>query len=435
MFYRTAGVMALYLIPGFAQQAGPPAHDHSKMAGQGAHSMPSMNHGSNTNEAGAYLMNMASGTSLNPESWPMPMLASRSGSWNFMFMGQAFLMDTQQSGARGGDKFFAPNWFMGSAERSLGRGSIMLQTMFSLDPATVTNRSYPLLFQTGETAFGKPLVDAQHPHDLFMNLGVHYARPLGKSSMLQLYYAPVGDPALGPVAFPHRASAAELPQASLGHHWQDSTHIAANVATVAIKHKWLRLEASGFHGTEPDENRWNIDWGAMNSYSGRVSVFPGKNWMGQFSMGKLIAPEPYEEGDVVRTTASLHYTRPAAKGNAWSTSLIWGRNRKTASGHGAAERHLNSYLLETLVPLSPKNFITGRAELVDKDELFDAERPFRIGAYTAGYTRDVAVSKYLVAGLGANVTTYALPEALKSSYGNHPWGVSVYARFRLKPEE
>src|SRR5262249_29392692 len=146
-------------------------------------------------------------------------------------------------------------------------GSVMFQTMFSLDPATVTNKRYPLLFQTGETANGVPLVDAQHPHDFFMGLGVHYARPLGQNTMLQLYYAPVGDVALGPVAFPHRASAMELPQATLSHHVQDSTHIASNIATVAIRHKWLRLEASGFHGREPDENRWNIDFGAMNSYS------------------------------------------------------------------------------------------------------------------------------------------------------------------------
>src|SRR5207244_11391436 len=176
----------------------------------------------------------------------------------------AFLIDTQQSGPRGGDKLYAPNWLMGSAERALGNGSLMFQAMLSLDPATVTNRRYPLLFQTGETAYGKPLTDGQHPHDFLMNLGVQYAHPVGQGTMLQLYYAPVGDPALGPVAFPHRASAFELPQVPLGHHWQDSTHIADNVATVAIKYKWARLAASGFYGSEPDEHRWRMNWGPMN---------------------------------------------------------------------------------------------------------------------------------------------------------------------------
>jgi hypothetical protein len=383
------------------------------------------------NEAGMFLMNAASGTSMNPRSWPMPMLMRRAGSWNLMFMSQAFLVGTQQSGPRGADKFYSANWFMGSAEHSLAGGSIQFQTMLSLDPATVTNRRYPLLFQTGETAYGKPLTDAQHPHDFVMGLGVNYVHPAGKDSMLQLYYGAVGDPALGPVAFPHRASAFELPQATLGHHWQDSTHIAANVATVAFMHSWLRLEASGFHGTEPNENRWNIDWGGMNSYSGRVSVFPSKNWMAQVSAGRITRPERQEPADVVRTTASLHYTRPMADGGAWSTSLIWGRNHNTLTRHS-----LNSYLLESLYPVTNKNFLTGRIEIVDKDELFeDNHTPFRIQAYTVGYTRDIGTFKSVETGIGANLTAYAIPSAIQPYYGDHPMGVNVFLRFRLKPAQ
>src|SRR5258708_4835636 len=294
------------------------------------------------NAAGMYLMSVVSGTSMNPSSWSMPMLRPRVGSWNLMFMGQAFLVDVQQPGPRGRDKFYSSNTLMGAAEHALGRGSIMFEAMLSLEPATVTGRRYPELFQTGETAYGKPLADAQHPHNFVMSVGVNYARALSENTMLQLYYAPVGDPALGPVAFPHRASAAELPQAPLSHHWQDSTHIADNVATVVIKYKWVRLEATGFYGTEPGENRWHIDWGPMNSYAARFSVFPSKNWMAQVSAGRLARPERQSPGDVVRTTASLHYTRPASDGNAWSTSLIWGRNHDILSQH-----NLNSYLIET----------------------------------------------------------------------------------------
>jgi hypothetical protein len=357
-----------------------------------------------------------------------------------MIMGQAYLMDTQQSGPRGGDKFYSPNWFMGSAVHSLGSGSLLFQAMLSLDPATVTNRRYPLLFQTGETAYGKHIVDGQHPHDFLMSFGVHYARPLSENTMLQLYYAPVGDPALGPVAFPHRASALELPQATLSHHWQDATHIANNVATVSVRYKWLRLETSGFYGSEPNEARWNIDWGPMNSYSGRISVFPTRNWMAQFSAGRIKQPERNEKGDVVRTTASIHYTRPVSNGNAWSSSLIWGRNHNTNT-----RRDTNSYTLETLYPISPKNFLTARVESVDKDELFandhelehqlehSAGAIFRIGAYTVGYTRDIGTYKNIETGVGANVTAYTLPSAIKPYYGDHPVGVNVYLRFRIKP--
>lgn len=408
--------------PDAAQESSTPAQDHSQM-----------DHGDDMNEAGQYLMTMNSGTGVAPKSWPMPMLMPKLGSWNTMIMGQAFLVNTQQSGPRGADKLYSPNWIMASGVHRLGKGSFMLETMFSLDAATVTNQSYPLLFQTGETAYGTPLVDRQHPHDFFMGIGAHYARPLAENTMLQLYYAPVGDPALGPVAFPHRASALELPQATLSHHLQDSTHIAANVATVAIRHKWLRLEASGFHGTEPGENRWNFDWDPMNSYSGRVSIFPSNNWMAQFSAGHLTNPETTHPGDVLRTTASLHYTRPTGGGNAWSTSLIWGRNHNQVGGET-----LDSYLLEMLYPVTRKGFLTARFELVDKNELFANDHEleheiadkygslFRVQAYTVGYTRDIDLFPNVETGIGANVSAYAIPSALNQYYGDRPWGASVF---------
>lgn len=448
---RLIAFLTLAMMPTFAETADskdesrdqqmPMPMSQENPGGQRPDPSPMTGHaGMQMNEAGMYLMNMASGTSLNPQSWTMPMFMPRIGSWNLMFMGQAFIVDTQQSGPRGGDKLYSPNTFMLSAEHRLGKGSLMFQSMFSLEPVTVTNRSYPLLFQTGETAFGRSLVDAQHPHNFFMALGVQYARPLGENTMLQFYYAPVGDPALGPVAFPHRASAAELPEAPLSHHWQDSTHIADNVATIAIRHAWFRFEASGFYGSEPGENRWMIQWASMNSYSGRLSILPSKNWAFQVSAGRLTRPERQAPSDVVRTTASLHYTRPMDSGNAWSTSLIWGRNHDTFTQH-----NLNSYLAETVYPVGRKNFLTGRIEYVDKDELF-ADTPgveerldrtsgstFRIGAYTAGYTRDIAIFRHVETGIGANATAYTLPSAIERYYGDRPWAVNVYLRLRLKP--
>jgi len=65
--------------------------------------------------------------------------------------------------------------------------------------------------------------------------------------IVQVYYAPVGDPVLAPSPF-----RIALPQASYhkplsSHHWQDSSHIANNVYR-RIMHKKIRLEASGFYG-------------------------------------------------------------------------------------------------------------------------------------------------------------------------------------------
>jgi hypothetical protein len=374
----------------------------------------------NMNRAGMYLMNMASGTSMNPYSWQMPMIMTEAGNWSVMFMSQAFLVETQQSGPRGGDKFYSPNWFMTSAQHNVGpNGALMITAMVSLDPATITNRSYPLLFQTGETAYGRPLVDAQHPHDFVMAFSIQYAYRLSRDTMLQFYYAPVGDPALGPVAFPHRASAFELPQATIGHHWQDSSHIANNVATVAVRHKWLRLEASGFYGAEPNENRWNIDWGGMDSCSARISAAPTQNWMVQFSAGHLSHPERDEPGNVTRTTASVAYTR-----GGWSSSFIWGRNFKAADT-------TDSWLAETVVPFRKRNYVTGRLEVVDKDELL-VPGIHRVHAYIAGYTRDIGTFKHVQPGLGANFTAYAIPDELHPSYGNHPYGVNILLRLRLK---
>ncbi len=177
------------------------------------------------------------------------------------------------------------------AQRKFGRGTLTIRTMLSFEPATVSDRRYPELFQQGETAFGRPIVDGQHPHDFFMELAALYDYKLCEHTLLSVYAAPMGDPAMGPIAYPHRASASEDPIAPLGHHLQDSTHIAADVVTLGVAYHSLRLEASGFHGREPDEFRWNINSGKIDSWSTRVTVNPGQNWSLQYSIAQLHSPE------------------------------------------------------------------------------------------------------------------------------------------------
>jgi hypothetical protein len=387
------------------------------------------------NPAGMFLMDLSSGTSMNPPAWPMPMTMHPVASWNTMLMGQAFLVDTQQSGPRGGDKLYSTNWFMAAAEHKLGtHGAIEANIMLSLEPATITDRRYPLLFQTGETAFGIPLADAQHPHNFIMGLGLQYAYTLNANTTLELYAAPVGDPALGPTAYPHRASAMELPQSTLSHHLQDSTHISDDVLTAGIAWRTLKLEASGFHGAEPGENRWILQAGAIDSWSARLWYFPTKHWAAQFSAGRLTKPEGpkpgADPGDQTRLTGSLQYSKPM-QGGTWSSSLIWGRGHNTAT-----RRNLNSYLAESVLPIRTRNFITGRIELVDKDELFRtgpaSGSTFRIGAYTIGYTRDIDIFPRIETGIGANIETYSLPAAIKPYYGDRPVGGNIFLRIRLK---
>lgn len=434
----------LSVFPAFAQlphdAQHPPDAVQSSGAGQQHAGMPST--GSAMSPTEAYLMQQASGTATNPASSPGGMFMQRVGSWTTMLHGVFSVNETQQSGPRGGDKFFATNWFMGTAQRRVGAGSLQARAMLSLEPATVTRRRYPLLLQNGETAFGNPIADGQHPHDFVMELGAQYARRIGESTILGLYAAPVGDPALGPVAFPHRISAQELPQAALGHHLQDSTHIANTVVTLGFKRGMLQIEASGFHGEEPNENRWNFDGGTIDSWSSRLSLAPAPNWNGQVSVGRLARPEAHEPYDIIRATASVTYNRPLATGF-WAASLIWGRNHKTG-----VRRNTNSYLAESVLQMRRKNYLTGRVELVDRDELLHGGEQtsdhadshsalaegavFRVAALTLGYTRGLGTIAGVEVGLGGNVTLYRIPAALTALYGNRPAGFLTYLRFRLK---
>src|SRR5258708_3561133 len=102
-------------------------------------------------------MQQASGTGRNPDAAPMSMLMTAEGKWTLALHAQAFLNRANDSGLRGGEKTFSTNWVMGTASRSLGRGTLAFRTMLSLQPATISQRNDPELFPTGETAFGKQL--------------------------------------------------------------------------------------------------------------------------------------------------------------------------------------------------------------------------------------------------------------------------------------
>ena len=380
----------------------------------------------------------SAGTSAQPYSINEPMIMLVRGQWMFMFHGAAFLNAMQQTGPRGYDKVFSTNWFMPMVQRQIGRGEITLRTMISLEPATVTQRFYPLLFQQGETAFGKPINDGQHPHDFIMELAALYDLRLGKNALLSFYAAPVGDPAMGPSAYAHRASASENPVASLGHHLQDSTHIADDVITGGLTYKNARVEASGFHGREPDEFRWDIDSGSIDSWSTRLTVQPGQNWSAQYSFAHLTSPEQlHPEEDVQRMTASVSYNKPFTRGS-WASTLVWGRNRTLQSGQIA-----NGYLAESTLQFAEHNRVWTRLENVDRtSELllgkqteprgFDEKFLARIQAYTAGYDHDFPLVPGLSTALGAQVTFYGKPDSLTPIYGQHPLGVILFMRVRPK---
>ena len=378
----------------------------------------------------------SSGTSAEPNSTPVPMLMTLKAGWIWMFHANAFVADEQQSGERGSDKAFSTNWFMGMAQRKLGPGTFTARMMLSLEPATVSERQYPLLFQQGETAFGKAIADGQHPHDFFMELAALYDLKLGEKSLLSFYFAPVGDPAIGPTAYPHRASAAENPVGSLGHHQEDSTHIADDVATVGLTYGVARVEVSGFHGREPDEFRWDLDQEKIDSWATRLTIQPGRNWSGQYSYARITSPEAlFADEDQERMTTSIMYNRPLHNGN-WASTMLWGRTRSIQDNS-----KFNSYLLESTVRFHTRNYAWSRIENVDRsNELLIGENPLppnfreqrigRVQAYTFGYDRDIDLIPNLASAIGAQVTTHGVAEVLKPIYGSHPVGVILFVRFR-----
>ena len=377
-----------------------------------------------------------SGTSAEPDSTPVSMLMATKGKWTLMFHANVFVLEEQQSSPRGGDKLFSTNWFMGMAQHGLGPGMFTARAMLSLEPATITGRQYPLLFQQGETAFGKPISDGQHPHNFFMEIAALYDLKLGKNGLLSFYAAPIGDPAIGPMAYPHRASASEDPVATLGHHQEDSTHIAEDVLTVGAAYRIARVEASGFHGREPNENRWNISQGKIDSWSARLTIQPGKNWSGQYSYARIASPEAlYPAENQERMTASIMYNRALRNGN-WASSVIWGRTKSLADNS-----KFNSYALESTLRLLTRNYIWTRIENVERsNELLLGENPLppnfieqpigRVQAYTLGYDRDFDLIPRLATALGAQVTIYGVGQNLVPVYGSHPAGVAIFIRVR-----
>jgi len=382
---------------------------------------------------------MGSGTSWQPSSGPMHMHHKVAGDWLLMFHYNLVAGMNRQGGPRGVTKLDSQNWLMPMAYHKLGRGTVQLRGMFSFEPFTFPPGGSPLLFQTGETYKGQPLIDKQHPHDLFMELSAQYTLPIGEHGTWFTYFGYPGEPALGPVAFMHRMSASENPSATLAHHLQDSTHISFGVLTTGFSYRWLKLEGSIFNGREPDENRYNFDAHKWNSRSARLWIMPNSNWAFQVSHGFLRSPENQEpDVDIRRTTASVQYNKSFNRGN-WASAIVWGRNHVSSPGE---IHHLNGYTAESTLNFRDKNYLYTRLELVDKDDLLGtADRAllgitqdhpsFRIGAYTFGGARDLWNTDKVSFALGSDFTFYSKPSILDRIYGTNP--VSWKLFFRIRP--
>ena len=376
-----------------------------------------------------------SGTSWHPDNTPMYAYMIHSRKWMYMVHYGIYLRYTSQNSnnpdKRGHDRQFgAPNWFMAMAQRPVGRrGLLLLRAMISLDNFTVGAGGYPLLYQSGESYKGNPLIDRQHPHDLFSELSIGYSYAFSKNMDLYGYVGYPGEPALGPPAFMHRISTFNNPDPPLGHHWQDATHILFGVATVGFRYKWVKLEVSSFKGREPDEFRLNFDRPRFDSYSYRLSVNPSPSFAFQFSQGYIKSPEELEPTEnVTRTTTSVLHSKGLGRPGYYVTSaLVWGMNRSNGTG-------ANSILAESSLQMG-RVAMYGRYENVGKSpeeiglkgELFN-QKLLTNNALTLGmnYRLVQYVGSDLV--LGAQVTGNAPDKALEPVYGKTPISGEIYLR-------
>jgi hypothetical protein len=376
-----------------------------------------------------------SGTGWLPDASPMYGYMFHTPHWMYMLHGNFFLrynnQDFTNRGSRGDSKVDAPDWLMFMGQRQLGgNGLFHFSIMSSLDAPLAGSNGYPLLFQSGEAYQSKAIVDRQHPHDLFSELAISYAQALSPKTDVFVYIGYPGEPALGPVAFMHRPSALDNPDAPITHHWVDATHVTFGVATVGIRDGALKIEGSSFTGREPDENRYDFDKPRFDSWSGRLSCNPTENWALQVSHGLIKSPELlHPDEDVARTTASAIYSKAFGGNSTFNATVLWGLNKiKDHSGENAAvlegEWRKDRLALHTRYEWVQK----GIEELSLDENTYGTDAVFPVHAFTLGFNYDlIQIGQMRLAG-GSQITFYHADQRLDALYGENPMAVEIYLR-------
>ncbi|MEO6581320.1 MAG: hypothetical protein ABIN68_00745 [Sphingomicrobium sp.] len=402
--------------------------DHSTMSGTGH---ASGGHAGMLGAFGPYLSTReASGTSWQPDSSRHSGWMMSAGDWMFMVHGNLDLIADTQSGRRGDDKLFAAGMLMGMATRTFSSGNtLQFRAMVSPDPL-MGKSGYPLLLASGETTNGVDrLIDRQHPHDLFMELSASYSVKLAEKASAFIYAGLPGEPAFGPPAFMHRQSISTSPEAPITHHWLDSTHITFGVVTGGVVLDRVKLEASRFNGREPDQHRYNIETGRLDSSAVRLSWNPTNELSLQGSWAYLKDPEQLEPGvNQRRWSASASYTRPFANGW-WASTLAWGR--KTIEG-----KSQDAVALESSYKWDDWTLF-GRGEWTENNELLESEdghgKAYKVAKASLGLVRDFPIAEHLKFGVGGLYSLNFVPRGLKDEYGSrNPHGAMGFVRLKIQ---
>jgi len=401
--------------------------DHSQMP-TGEHSGHSMDQMGMKAALGSYPMQReASGTAWQPDTSEHQGLMVMSGDWMLMAHGTLNLVYDHQSSRRGDDKAFASGMLMGMARRPLGNGTLQFKAMLSPDPL-MGAKGYPLLLASGETANGTDrLIDRQHPHDFFMELSASVSQNIGPKSSVFFYGGLPGEPAFGPPAFMHREAIMDSPEAPITHHWLDSTHITFGVVTAGVVFDRAKIELSRFNAREPDQHRWNIETGPLDSTSLRLSWNPTRTLSLQGSWGHFVDPEQLEPGvDQKRWSASALWASEIAPGWKAASTLAWGR--KSAHGHNDDAVAAEASLKHDQWTIFSRGEWTENRELTD----FEGGPAYRVGKVSIGAVRDFDIARHFSLGAGGLFSVNFLPDALATDYGSHqPSGAMGFLRLKL----
>ncbi len=435
-FYYLLFIPLLFIAnTAVAQEHG--GHNMHQMHQAEQDTMQHMMHGMMAVPGSQFVSRIGSGTGWVPDASPAYGYMFGTDEWTFMIHGNVFatynIQDVGDEGSRGDAMFYSTNWLMGMGQKQVAEnGLFRFNIMLSFEPITVGGAGYPLLFQSGETFQGEPLVDRQHPHDLISELSIFYIHEFSDVVSVFGYFGYPGEPALGPVAFMHRPSGIVNPNTPIGHHWQDATHVTFGVGTLGFTYKDFKFDASIFTGTEPDEDRYNFDNPRFNSYSVRLSYNLSNNWALQVSRGWLYDVHnlgPRE--DLIRTTASAIYSAYLADDVFLNATAVWGNNNPTR-GHHTLSSH--SFLLESALTLH-NTTLYGRYEFVEKstgdlllDENVFGHQLFGVNAFTLGLQQKLVKFWNTNIALGTQATLYVTPNGLEEIYGDNPWGVQFYLR-------
>jgi len=398
---------------------------------------------------GIPLSRLGSGTSWLPDSSPMRGGHFSVGDWSLMLHGAAYGQYDHQNGFRRETQPGLIDWEMLMAMRPMAGGLFRFNVMTSFEALVLGPQGYPQLLQTGGTYHGARLVNHQHPHDLVSELAAVYDHSLTGRVAASVYAGVVGEPALGPVSYMHRPSAAGDPFAPLGHHWQDASHESFGVITLGLFTHALKVEGSVFNAREPDWYHYNLDYtGArLDSYSGRVTLLPGAGLAVSAWAGYLMAHDRLETPIGMQRYGASILAENEIAGRRWSSAAIWGVN---IHHHGSREHnhdpnatnlkfyHVSaSALLETTVQVTKRSELYARLEQVSKsgDELGflggDLTQLFTIRSLSLAATRDFVSIGPAAIGLGVRGSLNLLPETLRLTYqGTTTTGYSAFVRVR-----